>query len=95
MKVKALESFAGVVSMGRGQIKEIEDKAVCEDLIQAGYVEEVIENKIQLTKEEKEALKKAEKEAKKAAEEEAKRLAEEEAKQTELEKQNLNKTNEE
>lgn len=41
MKVKALVSFAGVVTMGVGEVKEIKDKAICEDLLQAGYVEEV------------------------------------------------------
>jgi hypothetical protein len=41
MKVKALVSFAGQVTMAPGDVREIKDKAICEDLIKAGYVEEV------------------------------------------------------
>ncbi|MCM3599387.1 hypothetical protein M3175_01485 [Robertmurraya korlensis] len=39
MKVKALVSFAGVISMAFKEVREIEDKDICEDLIRAGYVE--------------------------------------------------------
>lgn len=38
---KALISFSGIVSMACGDIKEIRDKAVAEDLLRAGYIEEV------------------------------------------------------
>lgn len=41
MKVKALVSFAGAVTMGKGEEREITDKTICKDLIQAGYVEEM------------------------------------------------------
>ncbi len=41
MKVKALVSFAGVVTMRKGEEKYIDNKVVCKDLLQAGYVEEV------------------------------------------------------
>lgn len=37
MKVKALVSFAGAVSMGAGETKEIDD-VVARDLLGAGYV---------------------------------------------------------
>lgn len=37
MLVKALTSFAGKVSMYAGEIREIADKEVAEDLIRVGY----------------------------------------------------------
>ena len=40
-KVKAKTSFAGVVTMGIGETREIEDKAILDDLLSAGYVEEI------------------------------------------------------
>jgi len=43
MKVKALVSFAGAFSMYQGEVKEINDKHILEDLLQAGYVEKVEE----------------------------------------------------
>lgn len=39
MLVKALKSFAGAVSMGAGETRDIADKAILSDLIAAGYVE--------------------------------------------------------
>ena len=39
MLVKALTSFAGAVSMGAGETRDIDDKAILRDLIAAGYVE--------------------------------------------------------
>lgn len=41
MKVKAKVSFAGAVIMAQGEVKDIKDKEILEDLLQAGYVEEV------------------------------------------------------
>lgn len=38
---KALKSFAGKVSMRKGDVKEINDKGIAEDLLNAGYIEEV------------------------------------------------------
>lgn len=38
---KALISFSGAVSMVEGEVKEITDKAIVEDLLKAGYIEEV------------------------------------------------------
>lgn len=38
MKYKAIVSFSGVVSMAEGEITEIADKAVSEDLLSAGYI---------------------------------------------------------
>ena len=42
-KVKAKVSFAGVVTMGVGEVRDITDKAIVKDLVQAGYVEKVKE----------------------------------------------------
>jgi hypothetical protein len=41
MKIKALVSFSGLISMAKGEEKVIKDKVILEDLLQAGYVEEV------------------------------------------------------
>jgi hypothetical protein len=41
MLYKALVSFSGAVSMTMGEVKEITDKAIVEDLLKAGYIEEV------------------------------------------------------
>lgn len=39
MLVKALKSFAGAVSMGAGETRDIDDEAILRDLMDAGYVE--------------------------------------------------------
>ncbi len=41
LKVKALVSFAGLVTMGVGETKDINDKVVLNDLIKAKFVEPV------------------------------------------------------
>lgn len=41
MKVKALVNFSGIVTMTKGEEKEIKNKEIYEDLLQANYVEEV------------------------------------------------------
>lgn len=51
MKIKALTGFSGAFSMAKGEVRECSDKAVLQDLLQAGYAEEV--------KTEKQAIKKA------------------------------------
>lgn len=38
---KALKSFSGIITMNRGQVKEINDKKIVKDLLMAGYIEEV------------------------------------------------------
>lgn len=43
MKIKALVSFSGAFSMYKGETKECNDKVILQDLLQAGYVEEVKE----------------------------------------------------
>lgn len=38
---KALISFSGVVNMAQGEIRDIPDSSVVEDLLRAGYIEAV------------------------------------------------------
>lgn len=45
MKYKALKSFSGLVSMHKGETREITDKYIISDLLQAHYIEEVKETK--------------------------------------------------
>jgi hypothetical protein len=42
MKIKAKVSFCGVLSMGKGEVREYSDEAVLSDLLKAGYIEEVV-----------------------------------------------------
>lgn len=46
MKIKALVSFAGAISMYAGEEREYNDKAVLSDLKKAGYIEEVKAEKV-------------------------------------------------
>ena len=39
MKYKAKIGFSGLVSMSKGEVKEIGDKYVADDLLRAGYIE--------------------------------------------------------
>ena len=41
MKIKALCSFAGVVSMAKGEIRDCENMDVVNDLLESRYVEKV------------------------------------------------------
>lgn len=43
---KALKSFVGKISMVEGEVKEILDKEVAEDLLKAGYIEKLADNKV-------------------------------------------------
>ncbi len=49
MKVKALKSFAGQISMNEDEVRDIPDLSVVKDLLNAGYIEK-IEQKKQRTK---------------------------------------------
>lgn len=40
MQYKALKSFSGLISMAKGEVKEIKDSAIAKDLLQAGYIAE-------------------------------------------------------
>lgn len=46
MKVKALVSFAGKVTMAPNEIREIKNEEVLNDLLRAGYVEVVEETDV-------------------------------------------------
>ena len=41
MKVKALKSFTGVISMYAGEVRDIRTQAILDDLTVAGYIEPV------------------------------------------------------
>ena len=41
MSYKALKSFSGVVSMKRGEVKDIKDQEIVKDLLRAGYIEDL------------------------------------------------------
>lgn len=41
MAYRALVSFAGIVTMGAGEVADLEDDEVIEDLLKAGYIEKV------------------------------------------------------
>lgn len=45
MKVKAVVSFCGKISMKIGEVKEIKDEKILNDLLNAKYVEEIAEEK--------------------------------------------------
>lgn len=45
MRYKAVVSFSGTISMAEGEIAEIADKAVSDDLLNAGYIVEAEEQK--------------------------------------------------
>ena len=46
MKVKALQSFTGVLTMHKGMIADCDNEVVVRDLLEAGYVE-LVETKIE------------------------------------------------
>ena len=41
MKYRALKGFSGLISMHKGDVKEIKDKYIVDDLLKAGYIEAV------------------------------------------------------
>ena len=41
MKYKALVGFSGIVSMAKGEVKELTNPAIIDDLLSANYIEEV------------------------------------------------------
>ena len=41
MKIIALKSFAGQLSMGKGEVREYNDEVVLQDLLKAEYIKEV------------------------------------------------------
>lgn len=43
MKYRALVSFTGIVSMNKGEVREISDLSIASGLLKAKYVEEFVE----------------------------------------------------
>lgn len=41
MAYKALKNFIGLVNMKKGEVKDIDDRKIAEDLIARGFIEEV------------------------------------------------------
>lgn len=41
MDYRALKNFVGVLSMRKGEVKDIKDQEIAKDLLNAGYIEEV------------------------------------------------------
>ena len=39
MQYRALVGFSGLISMRKGEVKEIKDKYIVDDLLKAGYIE--------------------------------------------------------
>lgn len=42
MKYEALVSFTGVITMSKGEVRELTDPLVIKDLLQAKYIKKVI-----------------------------------------------------
>lgn len=42
MKIKALISFSGLITMGIGEVRDVENKEMVKDLLEAGYVKKVV-----------------------------------------------------
>ena len=38
---RALIGFSGLINMRKDEVREIKDKAIIEDLLKAGYIEEI------------------------------------------------------
>lgn len=45
MQYKALISFSGLISMSMGEVREITDQKIVNDLLNAGYIAKIIEIK--------------------------------------------------
>lgn len=43
MKIEALKSFCGVLSMAKGEVREYSNETVLADLVSSGYVRKVVE----------------------------------------------------
>lgn len=50
---RALKTFSGIITMVEGEVRDILDQFVIDDLLGAGYIEEVKTAKKRLRKEEK------------------------------------------
>ena len=45
MRVKALKSFSGAISMYAGEVRDIQTQAILDDLTKAGYIEPVAQKR--------------------------------------------------
>lgn len=52
MKIKALKSFVGAISMAEGEVRSIADSPILQDLLNSKYVVEVVQRKRATTKKE-------------------------------------------
>lgn len=43
MAYRATKSFSGLVSMVKGEVRELEDEKIVNDLIKSGYIEDLSE----------------------------------------------------
>lgn len=50
MKIKAMVSFCGVLSMSKGEIRDYSVEPVVSDLMEAGYIREISEKTAEKTK---------------------------------------------
>lgn len=70
---KALKSFCGKVSMKKGETKELNDAEIINDLLNAGLIEEIKENKTKIETVIKKVEEKIEKKIEEKIEEEVKK----------------------
>ena len=75
MRVRALKSFCGAVTMRRGQETELADSPVLTDLLRAGYIE-ILHTDEALPDEEQEIAEKSEEKADEALPDEGQEIAE-------------------
>ena len=61
---KAIKSFSGLVSMKKGEIKDLKDAYTIKDLLNAGYIEEIKEEVKKVETKVKEEVKEVVKEVK-------------------------------
>ena len=59
MAYKATKSFSGVISMKKGDVRDITNEEVAKDLLRAGYVIELEESKPKTSTSSKKSSKKA------------------------------------
>ncbi|MBP5423731.1 MAG: hypothetical protein J6Y78_14950 [Paludibacteraceae bacterium] len=57
MKVKAIKSFCGIVSMNEDEVRDISDLSLVQDLIGAGLVKKEVEKKPKTTRTKRSAKK--------------------------------------
>lgn len=50
MKIEAMVSFCGVLSMSKGEIRDYSAEPVVSDLMEAGYIREISEKTAEKTK---------------------------------------------